>query len=332
MASSATWACQWCQWLEEEKNTLAAKECKLKRYLNWYETEVEWLKWNMNRLQASLQWYEDEFKQLQGNLAWYEEQNSTLQNELEQVKSDTDGLHKNAVKLSQREEVRKKCYEDNLILLQHELDAVKLSQQEEAPKKWYKDNLMQLKHELDQVHNGGWKRDTYHIQRNAPMPEAEPGQPPSSSSLPVAEVSGDPPHCNHGQGTRATEFQVNKYTETNEAPWNFDGFLWSINLPDITAISKANLANGPGFIRSHRVGKNKSGSKFLDSHLAIMCARCKEAFIIDLCDNHIEDSQVVEYINDSLINWFKTERSGRRLRCTLETKLPGSCVIGGGTR
>ena len=313
MAWRATWACQWCHRLDEEKNTLAAEECKLKRYLNWYETEVEWLKWNMNRLQASLQWYEAEFKKLQGNLAWYEEQNSSLQNELEQVKSDTDGLHKNAVKLSQQEEVREKWYQDNLNLLL------------EPQKKWYKDNLMQLEHELDQVQNGDWKCDTHHIERNAP------GQPPSSSSLPVAELSGDPPHCNHGRGTRATEFQVNKYTETNEAPWNFDGFLWSINLPDITAISKANLANGPGFIRSHRVGKNKSGSKFLDSHLAIMCARCKEAFIIDLCDNHVEDEQVVEHINDSLMSWFRAESSGRRLRCTLETKLPGSCVIGGGT-
>ena len=296
-----TSSCKWCHWPEEENKT------------SWYEDEVK--QWKLKR-----------------NLEWYEARHPCLESEVKQLKCNIDWLHE--CLQWYKDEVKQlqwslSWYEADHTRLQNELKQLQMSLE------WTSSSSCSPTKEAAAIGGGSC----------APFPLlAEPAAGASAQSVPLqsqwssssclsfAEASGDPPQCNsHGRGVVATDLQVNKYTESNEAPWQFDGFLWSINLPSIGAISKANLHNGPGFIRSHRVGKNRSGAKFLDSHLAIMCPQCKEAVIIDFFENHVEDSRVLEDVDQKLLNWFKIEKPVPRRRCTLETACPGSCVIGGGT-
>jgi len=161
----------------------------------------------------------------------------------------------------------------------------------------------------------------------AALPPADP--PPAALPPPVVDRSAT---C-VAMGLHTYDFdmycddiaRVNLHSA--ESPWAFGCFLSSLNLPHSDALSRTNF---PDMKLSHRVGNNAAKNPFMDNHLEVMCRRCRAMKFFDLYANSSTDAAFVEIMDRGLCKFFGINFDVAPIsQCTLETRFPGSCFIGG---
>ena len=77
---------------------------------------------------------------------------------------------------------------------------------------------------------------------------------------------------NHGYGEFIPPILINDMKM--ETVWDWTTVLSSFNLRNAATLTTAALAMSPALQCSHRCGKNKSGNRFMQSHLAVVCREC----------------------------------------------------------